>query len=218
MIEDHTIYLYRGYRRIRFGKLETLHILLAVIVLTFAFAIVLTASTAAQLDLPYLDAFGYSIGISFLIVLTGFLLHELAHKFVAQRNGAWAEFRVYPFGLILALAFAFLGFVFAAPGAVYIQGHISRRQNGIISISGPLTNLVVGAMFLAFWFLAPPSSIFAFILRWIGTINLLLAAFNLISVPPLDGSKVIRWSVPIFVVVFVITIALLLVGLEVIVV
>lgn len=216
MIEEYSVYLPRAYRRIRFGRLELLHILLAVVVLTFAFAVVLTSSTAAQLGLSYLDAFGYSIGISFLIVLTGFLLHELAHKFVAQRNGAWAEFRVYPFGLILALAFAFFGFVFAAPGAVYIQSNITRRQNGIISISGPLMNLALGAIFLAFWFVMPSSSIFAFILRWIGTINLLLAAFNLIPIPPLDGSKVIRWNVPIFVLVFAITIVLLLIGLGIV--
>ncbi|MEM4724698.1 MAG: site-2 protease family protein [Candidatus Hadarchaeum sp.] len=178
-----------------------------------AFGIVLVDSTAYQLKVSITEAFGYSLGISFLVVLTGFLLHELAHKFTAQKRGAWAEFRIYPFGLILALAFAFFGFVFAAPGAVYIQGNMTRRQNGIISLSGPSTNLALGAVFYGLWFVSPPLSIAAFVFRWVSVINLFLAVFNMIPLPPLDGSKIVRWNVPIFVVVFAITIVLLVFSL-----
>ena len=47
--------------------------------------------------------------ISLVAVSTGFLMHELMHKFVAQRYGAWAEFRVFPLGLMMAILFSFFG-------------------------------------------------------------------------------------------------------------
>ncbi len=213
MSDDYTIYAPPGYGRIRFGRTETLHISVAVAALTLAFAIVLSPLATIELQVSEDLGFAYSLAISFVIVITGFLLHELAHKFTAQRYGAWAEFRVYLFGLILAVAFAFLGFVFAAPGAVYIQGNITRKQNGMISLSGPLTNLVFGAVFLGLWLVIPSTTTVSFILRWIGTINLLLAAFNLIPFPPLDGSKVVRWNVGIYLLVLVASIILLLIGM-----
>ncbi|MBM4389164.1 MAG: hypothetical protein FJ088_15605, partial [Deltaproteobacteria bacterium] len=115
MSDDFTIYVPPGYGRIRFGRTEMFHISVAVAALTLAFAIVLFPFASVEMGVSGEIGFAYSLAISFVIVITGFLLHELAHKFAAQRYGSWAEFRVYPFGLILAIAFAFLGFVFAAP-------------------------------------------------------------------------------------------------------
>ena len=67
---------------------------------------------------------------------SGFVLHELAHKFVAQRFGAYARYQLWESGLAFALVVALLtrgAFVFAAPGAVYIYAqYMSKRQNGLI--------------------------------------------------------------------------------------
>ncbi|MDI6855821.1 MAG: site-2 protease family protein, partial [Candidatus Thermoplasmatota archaeon] len=84
--------------------------------------------------------------IALLAVATGFLLHELMHKLVAQKYGCWAEYRAFPFGLVLALLMSAAGFVFAAPGAVYIMGSITKKENGKISLAGPLINIVIGAV------------------------------------------------------------------------
>ena len=98
----------------------------------------------------------------------GFILHELAHKFVAIRYGFYAEFRMWFEGFIFALITAFiLGLVFVAPGAVYIHGeYISREQNGKISIAGPLVNIVLALFFFS---LIPdntnPTNIWGFIFR-----------------------------------------------------
>lgn len=216
MYDGETIYLPPRYGRIRFGKTETIHILAAVAALTFAFAVVFYRRVFTAFGSIEVFALVAAIGISFIIVLTGFLAHELAHKFMAQRNGAWAEFRVFPLGLIMALVFSFTGFLFAAPGAVYIQGNITKRQNGIISLAGPMTNLVLGGTFLAGWLLFPASGMISVIFAQIGIVNLFFAAFNLIPIPPFDGSKVASWNIGIYIATLGAAVILLLIGYGVI--
>ncbi|MFQ6136045.1 MAG: site-2 protease family protein [Candidatus Hydrothermarchaeales archaeon] len=129
-----------------------------------------------------------SIGVSFIA-------HELAHKYIAQRYGCWAEFRMWETGLTLAFLMAItLKFVFAAPGAVYISSGflgISKKENGLISVAGPTTNLILALLFL------PLVNLSGFLgtLGYFGFfVNAWLAFFNLIPFPPLDGSKVMAWS------------------------
>lgn len=206
MYEQNTIYVPPDYGKIRFGRVEIQHISLAVGALTLAF----TLSMFLYSSIPGLSGpefLLYAFATSFIAVLTGFMLHELAHKIVAQRKGAWAEFRAYPLGLVLAVVSALFGFLLAAPGAVYIQGAISRRQDGEISIAGPLTNLGLGLAFLGLG-LGLQNGLLAIALYWIGSVNTLLAVFNLLPIPPLDGSKVLRWSIPVYAVTFGVTVVL----------
>ena len=216
MFGSETVCIPEGYGRIRFGRTEMLHILIAVLVLTFAFTIFIYLGMDHHITDVDVFALTLSFGMSFVIVVTGFLLHELAHKFVAQRYGAWAEFRIFPIGLFLALAFSFLGFVFAAPGAVYIQGNISKRQNGLISLAGPFTNLAFGGAFLLGWMLLPAEGDLSSVLSWVGLVNLFFAAFNLLPIPPFDGSKVVKWNIGVYVTVLAVTIVLLSIGFGVI--
>lgn len=131
--------------------------------------------------------------ISLFSVGPGFVLHELSHKFVAEHYGFWAEFRMWPIGLVIALATSVLGFIFAAPGATYISGsNISESENGIISVAGPLTNVAVAVVFLPVLLLG--SGVWE-VLGFVGLyINLFLATFNMLPIMPLDGAKVFRWS------------------------
>src|SRR2546425_3100949 len=138
-------------------------------------------------------------------VVTGFLLHELMHKAVAQRYGAWAEFRSSRTGLLFAIFTALIGFVFAAPGAVYIAGPLTREQNGRVSLAGPLTNFIIaltftGAGFAVAGHLAGDVEYFIVggILYFTGYINAFLGVFNMLPIPPLDGSKVLAWNVVIW--------------------
>ncbi len=129
--------------------------------------------------------------------MTGFIFHELAHKYVANRYGAYAQFQMWPVGLIFAVVMSLLTFgkfVFAAPGAVYIGGkYLTNKQNGIISLAGPLANLIIAVIFIISGLII--SSSFAKTILFGGAyINSFLGLFNMIPIPPLDGSKVFIWD------------------------
>ena len=111
---------------------------------------------------------------------------------------------MWPMGLVLALVTSLIGFIFAAPGATYIQGmNISKEENGQISIAGPLVNIVIGVLFLPLALFSSPGS-FLQDLGVIGAyINIFLALFNLLPIGPLDGSKVWRWNVAIWAATFI---------------
>lgn len=141
--------------------------------------------------------FGYIYLVSALTVGMAFILHELAHKFVAQRFGCWAEFRSFNMGLLLAILSALWGIVFAAPGAVMIAGVVTQEENGKIAVAGPITNIILATCFFLLsqillsgqkWILAELFLSFGY------SINAWLAFFNLIPFGPLDGVKIMNWS------------------------
>jgi Zn-dependent protease len=146
--------------------------------------------------------------ISLIATGTGFIFHELAHRYTAIHFGAHAEYRMWPHMLFLAAIFSFLfGFVFAAPGAVYIYGqHISRKQNGLISLAGPATNIFIAIIFLILF--TNFSGWIANMMLWVAYINFFLGLFNLLPIGPLDGSKVFKWN-PIIWSVFFIPLAII---------
>jgi len=122
------------------------------------------------------------------------LLHELAHKFFAQRYGAWAEFRAFDKMLMIALLVSVFGFIFAAPGAVFIRGLVSRRQNGVISLAGPVTNFALATAFILLNMFTP----LGLVTQYGAQINAWLGVFNLLPFFGLDGEKVLHWDKRIY--------------------
>lgn len=172
---------------INFSKSELKDLTKAWLVLSIAFAILLTGPKFSLL-------FVKNLAVSALTVGSGFLLHELAHKFLAQKYGCKAEFKAFPLMLAITLFGSLFGFVFAAPGAVFISGHnISTRKNGKVSLVGPLTNLVLSLGFFAILFVSQ-SELFQLIGSLGAKINAWLALFNMIPFGPFDGKKVWNWS------------------------
>ncbi|PSP75198.1 metalloprotease [Halobacteriales archaeon QS_3_64_16] len=155
-------------------------------------------------------AAGRAFALSMVTVGVGFLLHELAHKVVAIHFGQRAQFRADYGMLLLAIAGAFVGFLFAAPGAVYHRGRITARQNGLIALAGPVTNLGLAVVFAPL--LSSPGFFGEVGALGVG-INLLLAGFNMIPFGPLDGRSVLRWSKVVFVLTFLPSAALAVFGL-----
>ncbi len=157
---------------------------------------------------------------------TGFILHELGHKFVSMKYGYWAEFKLWPQGLIFALITSFFGFVFAAPGAVYTYAnYITDEINGKISVAGPIVNIVLALIFLAVatgiypYALSSETNVTIFIICSAGySINSFLALFNLLPIGNLDGAKVLNWNLGIWIVTIavagILTAAYMTVGIE----
>jgi Zn-dependent protease len=145
--------------------------------------------------------------LSLLTVGLGFLVHEMAHKYMAIHYGYWAEFVMDGTMLTVAIALAALtGFVFAAPGATMIYGQgLTKRENGIISVVGPVSNLVLIALFAIIAFAAQSiGNEILFIIGLVGMqVNGMLAAFNMLPVGNLDGKKVLAWNPLVFGVVIV---------------
>ncbi|MWG33874.1 metalloprotease [Halomarina oriensis] len=188
----------------RFSRRELRDLAVAWLALGVAFTFFLNNGLAQGLlygRLPVAEATRTFV-LSLLTVGVGFLLHELAHKVVAIRFGQVAEFRADYSMLALAIFAGLAGFLFAAPGAVYHGGRpISDRQNGLIALAGPVTNVVLIAVFLPLVFAGG-------LLGSVGVlgvgINALLAGFNMIPFGPLDGRKVLAWSKPVFALSFVV--------------
>lgn len=184
--------MYRYRKSIKFSSRELRDLLISVVALSFCFTL---ARFYGRLGALWSSLFLYVFLISFVAVITAFVFHELAHKYVATRYGFWAEYRASYFFLAIALVCSiFLGFVFAAPGAVIIAGYLSRRENGVISIAGPLTNYGVAIAFLPLFLLGSFSGFFGTLIETVIFVNLFIAGFNLIPFGNLDGAKVLAWN------------------------
>lgn len=196
----------RPTSKYHFSKKEIQDLFIATIVITIAFAFAFSSTGFYTFSFNW-EIFPLALLISFLAVGSGFILHELGHKFLANRYGAWAEFRAWFQGLLTALMFAVLfGFVFATPGAVYIAGNITHEENGKISAMGPSINLIFAAVFFPFLFIT--AGLLNTIFFYIYYINAFLAVFNLLPFGPLDGAKIVRWKIPIYILLLGMAVAL----------
>jgi Zn-dependent protease len=188
---------------------EIRDIVIAYVVLTCAFAFIFSGGIWNK---QFHSSFLTLLPIAALAVALSFILHELMHKFVAQHYGAWAEFRTWPAGLMVTIVSSMLGFLIGLPGATYIfSNSFTRRQNGIVSLAGPATNLVVFFAFVAIGLVVGTSGP-SYLVLAIGVvmfISLWLGFFNMLPIPPLDGSKVLAWDWRVYLAVMVPTILLL---------
>jgi Zn-dependent protease len=170
--------------RIKTSKTELLHLTIATL---------LVIGVGLSLN-------GYrSVSWQFLaIFVSAFLVHELAHKFLAQYYGSWAEFRAFMWGLVVTAisALPMMPFKFIAPGAVMI-GLSDRSKFGRVALVGPLTNLAMGFSFL---FLSLFFSSYSPYFVVGASFNGWIALFNLMPFGVLDGQKIFEWNKLIWVI------------------
>jgi Zn-dependent protease len=175
---------------LKFSKKEKMDLLLAIGALTLAFALWLYSS-----NIPF-----YLLAImAFCAVMTGFFLHEVAHKYMAQKYGSWAEFRAWPLYLLIAIATAFFGVILAMPGAVYHKGYLTKEQTGKVSAAGPVINTIIASIILPVILFVPGIPFEVGVLLWmVFSVNVIIGCFNLVPFFGLDGTKIIKWNILIW--------------------
>ena len=158
-----------------------------------------------------------SILIDAFALIIGIVIHESAHAFAAYLLGdktARSRGRVSlnplahidPFGtIILPLLMLAAGgpvFAFAKPVPVYLNNlKHPKRDELLVAVAGPLSNILLALLGALIGFFAMPAilanastsalyAIFSFLMTFI-VVNLSLAFFNLIPLPPLDGSSIL---------------------------
>jgi Zn-dependent protease len=151
--------------------------------------------------------------ISIIAILIALTVHEWAHAFAAKKLGDdTAEYEgrltlnplahLDPIG---ALLFLTVGFGWAKPVPIDVRNfRYPVRDAAIVAFAGPLSNLIL-AFIAAVGFVSLQASdiagVPAFLMALMFfqsslTVNLALMAFNLLPIPPLDGSNIVRLFLP----------------------
>ncbi|MBZ9751348.1 site-2 protease family protein [Deinococcus sp. HMF7620] len=145
--------------------------------------------------------------LAFVVVALALVLslafHEFAHAWAADRLGDPTPRRygrvtlnpikhLDPFGTLLLL---FVGFGFARPVPIN-PNNLGRWGTLWVSAAGPLSNVLIAVVCAVLLKLLPLTSLTLLILMTVLSINIVLAVFNLIPIPLLDGSRILGALVP----------------------
>ncbi len=171
---------------------------------------------------PYSVIMLIGIAFSLIILLFSAILHEVAHGFVADRFGdptarLAGRLTLDPRRHIDPLMSIAVPLLLLISGSPVIFGAAKpvpvdpfnlkegRRDVALVSLAGPLTNILIaiiaGVLFKLIYlsqntFPTFSFSLIAYLLSLVVKFNLLLAVFNLIPIPPLDGSKIFALLLP----------------------
>lgn len=145
-------------------------------------------------------------------VIIAMTFHEFAHAWVADKLGDTTPrsqgrltlnplSHIDPFGIILLL-FANIGW--GKPVQINPRNFNSNKSmetcEALVSLAGPLINLILAFIFMIiyyalYWFTNCPALILLIVFYTI-TVNIGLGVFNLLPIPPLDGSKIFAKFLP----------------------
>ncbi|MEN9604619.1 MAG: hypothetical protein RJB39_304 [Candidatus Parcubacteria bacterium] len=151
--------------------------------------------------------------ITLLILIVSIVAHEVAHGIAALAQGDPTAkhagrltlnpiSHIDPVGSILIpilCAISSPGFMFGWAKPVPINPYNFKNHRwgeAIVSFAGPLVNIIIALVFTALIRFAPISAGFALFSAYVVIINIVLAIFNLIPIPPLDGSKILFALIP----------------------
>ncbi|GAB1366345.1 MAG TPA: site-2 protease family protein [Candidatus Cloacimonas sp.] len=146
-------------------------------------------------------------GLIIGIVFYSIIIHEFSHSLAAYLLGDDSAKRagrltlnpikhIDWFGTVLLPLFLYFtaGFIYGYAKPVPFNPYNFRnfkRDSGLTALAGPASNFLIALGFALVYHLMGSSALIQYICSYVIFLNLLLAFFNLIPVPPLDGSKVI---------------------------
>ena len=154
------------------------------------------------------------ICVSAFIVFCVLPIHEFAHGYVAHKLGddtakLSGRLTLNPMAHVNwlgALMILLVGFGYAQPVPVNVSNTRLKNKKlamAIIAFAGPLSNLIMGFLSVIIMVLIARNagntslgSAFAFFFQYTALININLAVFNLIPIPPLDGSRILLAVIP----------------------
>ena len=152
--------------------------------------------------------------VSFGLLIIAMTVHEFAHGFVAYKLGdSTAKHsgrltlnplaHIDPVWTVIMPLFLFISthgqFVFGAAKPVPINYWAlknPKRDIIWIGLSGPLTNLIFAFLLSIFLRFLRPESVLSFLMQNLIVINVVLGVFNLVPIPPLDGSRILMGLLP----------------------
>ncbi|MEY4773944.1 MAG: hypothetical protein RIT40_979 [Planctomycetota bacterium] len=178
----------------------------------------------AVIDLTQ-DPLFVALTLTLLVLSLG--VHEAAHAWAADRCGdptarMLGRLTLNPMAhidwmwtvIIPAISLLTAGFLFGGAKPVPVDFRRLRspwRDMSFVAAAGPLSNLILAALFLFLWkatvhggfyngaaesIYARPADLLPRVLDALVSVNVLLFVFNLIPVPPLDGSRITAWLLP----------------------
>lgn len=151
--------------------------------------------------------------VTIIILIISVVIHELSHGYIADLLGdptprLQGRLTLNPlkhldlFGsVIVPIITSLSGFTFGwAKPIEWNPYNVKNKRMGefLISIAGPGSNLIISLVFglLIRFYGTSLSASFIYISTYIIVINIILAVFNLIPLPPLDGSKILFSILP----------------------
>ena len=138
-------------------------------------------------------------------ILIASTIHEYAHAWVATKLGDLTAkvngrltlnpiSHIDPIGAIAMLIFRF-GWSKPVPINEY-NFERRERDTALVSLAGPLSNVLLLLLTALINYLVKPTGLFVTFVMTFAMINTVLAVFNLLPIPPLDGHKIVRAFLP----------------------
>ena len=147
------------------------------------------------------------------VLIISMALHELAHAWVANRLGDPTAkmmgrltlnplVHIDPMGsAMFAISWIATGFIFGWAKPIPVQPRFfnhPQRGMAIVAIAGPVTNIAIAYVTVVtyIWVFSYPTGLLGEFLALAFSTNVLLAVFNMLPIPPLDGSRVVGAFMP----------------------